>query len=310
MDPGNGFLSRIRRPALTRFKGEGSVPRPRTNVPQKVREVLQHTRPLLPEAYSPVLHFEKAANAGIGLSKYIHDRIGGAGRFYRGVYEHHMSQLRRMALADVIECFERFLKELAAVCIDHLAPYAIDDRFDEFVPRGDRIAAFVNARSIGKALCESDTWIKNRTINERFRVLLKEPFGNDWELLFPEPNQQPTAERERARTLALLWQVRHNLAHNVGAITHSDALKFRLLTGGSVTPDSVLSPTRDDLRFVMRFLLETAIHTNSRVGLRLVALLSAIHHADSGLFDAQARANEVSRQFNLPLTVAGCAGVL
>jgi len=51
--------------------------------------------------------------------------------------------------------------------VDFLAPFTTDDRFDEFLPRrGDQIAAFVNAQSIGKALCESDTWIKNKTIND------------------------------------------------------------------------------------------------------------------------------------------------
>ncbi|HKI34998.1 MAG TPA: hypothetical protein VKA46_24290 [Gemmataceae bacterium] len=282
---------------------------PPINLHQKVREVLRHTQPPHPEAHCPIQHFERAATTGPGLIKYLSDHIDPA-RVYPAVYERHMSQLRRMALADAIESFERFLKEVAAVCIDQLAPYVIDDRFDEFMPRGERIAAFVNARSIGKALCESDTWIKNKTINDRFRSLLKEPFGGDWEYLFPKPNQGPAEERDRAKTLAILWQLRHNLAHNVGALTHSDAMKFRLLIGSHVTAEHSLVPTRDDLRFVGRFLSETALRTNERIGLRLATLLTALHQGDATLFDAQDTADEVSRRFNRSLAIDGCAGVL
>src|SRR5207249_4993708 len=148
--------------------------------------------------------------------------------------------------------------------------YTLDDRFDEFAPkRAEQIAAFVTAGSIGKALCESGTWIDNEAINKRFKALLKTPFGTDWEFLFPEANQPPNAERDRAKTLAILWQMRHNLAHNVGVMTHSDSMKFRMLINGPVMADRRLSPSTEDLRFVKRFLSETATHTNERVGTRL-----------------------------------------
>ena len=205
---------------------EGStLPRPPINLHQKVREVLQHTSPLLPQADRPIQHFEASVNAGLLLLSYIDAHID-PNDVYAAVYDRHLGHLRRMVLTELIESFERFLKELASQCVDHLAPYTTDDRFDEFVPkRSEKIAAFINAPSIGKALCESDTWLKNSTINSRFASLLKGPSAADWEVLFPQSNQQPHAERERAATLAILWQIRHNLAHNVGVITHSDSIR-------------------------------------------------------------------------------------
>jgi hypothetical protein len=225
------------------------------------------------------------------------------------VYNRHLSHLRRMVLAELIQSFERFLKELASHCVDCLAPYTIDDRFEEFVPRrSDKIASFVNAPTIGKALCESDTWISNPSINSRFSSLLKESFGADWETLFPQSNQQPTAERERALTLSILWQIRHNLAHNVGVITHADAIKFRVLVGGPISHNQRLFPTFNDLTYVTRFLSETAERTNRRVCDRLSQLLSSIHAIDPTLFDARAKANELAQRFSIPVTINGFVG--
>jgi hypothetical protein len=289
---------------------EGSIlPRPPINLHQKVREVLLHTSPPLSQADRPIQHFERSVNAGLLLLKYIDDHID-PDDVYEAVYDRHLGHLRRMILAELIESFERFLKELASLGVDYLAPYTTDDRFDDFVPkRSDKIAAFVNAPSIGKALCESDTWINNSTINSRFASLLKDPSGADWEYLFPQSNQQPAGERARAATLAILWQLRNNLAHNVGVITHSDSMKFRVLTGGPVAHDRRLFPSTYDLLYVKRFLIETATITNERVGTRLAQLLTGFHVADLTLFDAQIRANEVSQRFAFSVTINGHVGM-
>lgn len=127
--------------------------------------------------------------------------------------------------------------------------------------------------------------------------------------MFPQSNQQPAAERDRAATLAIMWQIRHNLAHNVGVITHSDSVKFQVLTRGPVAAGRRLFPSMDDLRYVKRFLSETAARTNQRVGIRLAELLTGFHTADPTLFDARARANEVSERFVLPVTINGRIGV-
>ncbi len=275
-----------------------------TDLHRKVRDVLGHTVPLIAEADRPIVHYESSANAGQVLLQYLGNHIDG-----KAVYEGHFGHLRRMVLAELIESFEQFLKALAAVCIDFLAPYTADDRLDGFVPnRGDKIAAFVNAPSLGKALCEPDTWLTNATINKRFASLLKAPSGADWESLFPQANQTPVAERPRAATLALLWQVRHNLAHNVGVLTRSDAMKLRVLSGGAVLEGGRLSPSADDIRYVKRFLDESADATNRRIGARLADILTGFHAADPGLFDAQVGADAIARKFAIPVTVNGRVG--
>jgi hypothetical protein len=285
------------------------VPRPSVDLHQSVRDVLRHVSQILPRINCPIRHFEQLVNTGSLLVQYIDDHIG-PDDTYRNVYDRHLGHLRRMVLAELIESFERFLKESAALCIDHLAPYAMDDRFDEFTPKSWGVTAFATANSVGKALCESDTWIKNKTINDRFRSLLKTPFGDSWVHLFPEENQHPKAERACAKTLSILWQVRNNLAHNVGVITHSDAMRFRMLLQAEVPVDCRLAPTMADIRYVKRFLSETANHTNERIGKRLAELLTFFHQQDAALYDAQAKADEISGQFAMPLSVGGHAGAV
>jgi hypothetical protein len=284
------------------------MPRTKTDLHQKIREILQHTSPMPVESSCPIRHLERTANSIPALLKYIEVHLEAAG-FYQSVCEKHMAHLRRMALANLIESFERFLKELASVCIDSLVRCVGDDRFDEFSARGSQLAFHLSAGSVGKALCESDTWLTNRSINERFRRLLKSPFGDNWENLFPEENQQPQGERARAKTLSILWQIRHTITHNVGAITGSDAAKLRMLVKGEVVPDRILDPHEPDLLYTMRFLLGTAESVNQHVGKRLEMLLDALHRDGPALFDARDMANRVSRQLGFSITVDGSVGV-
>ncbi len=64
---------------------------------------------------------------------------------------------------------------------------------------------------------------------------------------------------------------------NVGVVTRSDAIKLRLLVRAPVTPLRVRAPTRDDLRYLKRFLDETAERSNARIGQRLADLLTTLH---------------------------------
>jgi hypothetical protein len=77
-----------------------------------------------------------------------------------------------------------------------------------------------------------------------------------------------------------------------------------------VEPHKVLLPTLRDVRYVKRFLDETASRINERVGNRLAELLTTIHAANGILFMPQEMANLLSRDFGLVLTVAGVAGIL
>jgi hypothetical protein len=285
------------------------MPRPQTNLHQKVREILGHSLPLPPEASSPIRHFERTANATMSMLKYVDDHLDAAG-FYGTVKERHIANLRRMALASLVESFERFLKELAILCIDSLADFVNDDRFDEFSAKGGQMAFHLSAGSVGKALCESDTWLTNRTTNERFRKLLKRPFGDNWENLFPEENQPPPGERDHARTLSILWQVRHTISHNVGVVTGSDAAKLKMIVKSNVDSSGILTPTHYDIIYVKRFLSETAQSVNRRIGTRLAEVLTVLHQDNPALFDSLDRASALSRELGFSVTINGSIGVL
>jgi hypothetical protein len=280
----------------------------KTDLSRKIEGIVQHTSPLPAESTRPILHFERTAASSIDLLKYVDDHLTASGAS-RTLYGEHMAQLRRMALVSLIEAFERFLKELAAVCIDALVGHVGDDRFEEFSAKGGQLAFHLSAGSVGKALCESDTWLTNRTINDRFKRLLKSPFGDNWENLFPEENQQPQNERARARTLAILWQIRHTITHNVGVITGSDAAKFRMLVKGMANPDRVLRITKSDIVYTKKFLFESSQWVNDRVGKRLETLLDVLHRENPALFDAQQMADRVSRQLGFSITVNNSVGV-
>jgi hypothetical protein len=274
-----------------------------------VKDSLQHTGPMPEEANVPRLHHRRVALDTWNTLRYLGRKIPAEG-LYPAVLERHFIHLHRMMLVQVIEAFERFLKELAAVCVDHLAEFVLDKRFDEFQVRGGVLAAHFQAGTLGRALCESDTWLDCKDVNDRFRKLLADPFDAGAFYVFPSGNQQPAAERFRYPIVSTLWQVRHTIVHNVGVITASDAVKFRALTQEPVPAPSILLPTRDDLRHVTRFLNESADSINERVGERLAELLTTLRTTQGLTFDPQQRANQVSRQFNRPLAVAGAMGVL
>jgi hypothetical protein len=232
-----------------------------------------------------------------------------------------------LVLADLIEIFERLLKELAAVCVDQIAGFVNDGRFDKFTAKGSQIVAHFGAKSIGKALCESDTWLNNNDINELFRNLLKLPFTDPDFNLFPKEDRSPrkgegkapkdlekdrikVETNDRTRTLAFLWQLRHNLTHNSGVLTGSDAMRLRMLSRSELEADRILVPSRADLRYVQIFLTETSIYLNNSIGKRLALLLTKIHEDHPAAFDNQAKADEISQIFRLSLEINKAVGTV
>ena len=138
--------------------------------------------------------------------------------------------------------------------------------------------------------------------------MLKSHFGNPWDYLFPNEKQNPSSERDRASTLAILWQVRHNITHNTGVLTDSDARRVTLMVRAKVNSGDTLNPDLFDLRYVKRFLVEIADHTNNRIGQRLAELLTERHQDDSTLFVPQELAASISSSFQQSLTIDGCTG--
>src|SRR5262249_1513891 len=149
-----------------------------------------------------------------------------------------------------------------------------DNRFDTFRVQGSSLAAHFAAGTLGNSLCEAVTWLNCDEINDRFKKLLADPFEQGAFTLFPK---QSAAEREGYETLGLVWQLRHTVVHNVGVITRSDAIKLRLLAKESVQHDRLLRPTYNDLRYLKRYLDETAEASNRRIAVRMAELLSTIH---------------------------------
>ncbi len=282
----------------------------RIDLARLVKDILKHTGPMPAEEGVPRAHYQRSVRETWGMLEYLEQHIA-TEALSKAVLRRHMTQLFRMMLAQIIETFERFLKELAAVCVDHLAEFVLDKRFDEWQVRGGVLVAHFQAGTVGKALCESDTWLDCKDINDRFRKVLSDPFemGGTF-YAFPSGNQQPAEERPRFAILNTLWQVRHTIVHNVGVITRSDAVKFRLLTQEPVTSPCVIQPTRDDVRHTRRFLDESAEIVNRRVGERLAELLTTIRADQVAPFDAQERANLLTLQFGRALTLAGATGAL
>lgn len=282
------------------------MPRPPIDLHRKVRDILTHADPLPAEAGTPLAHYNRSCTDLWNLLLYV-ERAFGQLFLQPAAVRRHLTRLHGMILVNLVETFERYLKEVAAACVDHLARFVLDDRFNAFRVQGSALAAHFGTDTLGRSLCESATWLDCDEVNDRFRRLLALPFESGDFLLFPK---QPLAERERYDTLAVIWQLRHTIVHNVGVITQSDAIKLRLLVRSVVPQMQVIAPTRDDIRYLKRFLDESAERCNRQIGERLAELLTAIHRADRGLFIPQEVADVVTRTFGLVLTVAATAGVL
>jgi hypothetical protein len=91
-----------------------------------------------------------------------------------------------MILVNLVESFERYLKEVAAACVDHLARFVIDGRFNAFRVQGSALAAQFGTDTLGRSLWESMTWLDCDEVNERHRRLLSPPFESGNFLAFPE----------------------------------------------------------------------------------------------------------------------------
>ena len=281
-----------------------------TDLAQEIREMIAHVAPLPAEAGTPFAHFERSLRDVWNLLLYFERNLKRV-TVQPAALRTHMERLHGMLLVNLIETFERYLKEVAAVCVDSLARYVLDDRFNAFHVRGSALAAHFGADTLGRSLCEVAIWLDCEEINDRFRKLLADPFQKDGRFhLFPRQSQDPDSERWRFETLSIVWQLWHTVVHNVGVITQSDAIKLRLLVRTAVPSMQVLSPTRDDIRFLRRFLAETAEVANRRIGTRLAELLSTIHAGNPAPFVPQEMADRIAGTFGFVLSVAGAPGVL
>jgi hypothetical protein len=115
------------------------VARPPIDLRQRIKNILTHVKPLPREAETPLSHYWRSGIDTWNLLAYI-ERNFGRLTLYQTVLERHLTRLNAMLLVSLIENFERFLKETAAACVDHLAHFVLDDRFNEFKIQGSALA--------------------------------------------------------------------------------------------------------------------------------------------------------------------------
>jgi hypothetical protein len=212
---------------------------------KRIKGILRSVQLLPDEAKAPILHYRRTVADISGLLGYVERLIAERDR-YQSVVDRHLGRLYGMALVNLVETFERYLKEVAAECVDCLADLVLDDRFNEFPVMGATLASHFGAGSAGKALCESSVWLNCKEINDRFRKLLSDPLTPGTFYLFPKEGQQPVALRWRYEIISLIWQIRNTSVHNVGVITRSDAVKLRVLAKTRVDAETLLVPTKTD----------------------------------------------------------------
>jgi hypothetical protein len=278
---------------------------------KRITGILQSVQLLPDEAKAPILHYRRTVGEVFGSLNYVVRIIAEKDR-YQAVVNRHLGRLYGMALVNLIETFERFLKEVAAECVDCLADIVIDDRFDVFSRiQGSNLASHFRAGTLGKALCESATWLDCEEINKRFRSVLADPFDAGSFYIFPKTGtQQPVAGQWRYELMSLIWQMRHTCVHNVGVITQSDAVKMRVLAKTQVDAPRMLVPSKSNLLWLKMFLDETTEDCNQRIGQRLAALLTTIRAATPPLIQPQPMANRLASIFRSPLQVDTVTGVV
>ncbi len=216
---------------------------------------------------------------------------------YQAPLDRHLRRLNSMVVLSFVEAFERFLKELAASIVDLVAPHTLDDRLGKFQVKGAILAAHFEEKTLGRAVCESSTWLDCREINGRFRDLLARPFVEGNYELFK-------AKSDRRTLVDVLWQLRHSIVHNAGVITKSDALKLRLLTRRVVDAPRMLAPTRNDTLCVKLYLDRVVKEINREVAGELCQLMTTLLDADATLFDPAIMAQAVADRFGVQASVA------
>jgi hypothetical protein len=275
---------------------------PKLDLRKWIRKIPEHSEPLPLESITPIEHYRRGANDAYNLLQYF-DRLATSKSVYAGPKQRHRSRLAALTLVALIESFERFLKELAAACVDNVASITLDDRLAVLGMNSRSVAAHFDEETLGRALCEANIWLDTASTTTRFGKLLASHFQNASFQFFPASPKDP--EHWRGDTMDLLFQLRHSIVHNVGVVTRSDALRLRLMCQRAVSAPRVLTPSNGDVWYAKLFLDETARWRNDRVADRLAAILSERYADDATLFDPKAKAAELARLSRKAVIVAG-----
>lgn len=163
-----------------------------------IKGIVEQLEELHDEADVPIQHYRRLANDAYGLLAYSYRNFGRV-KTHQSARKRHEAHLCRLLLVDFVEAFERFLKEIAAVCVDHVAPLVTDARFDVFQTKGTFVARHFASRTLGRALCESMTWLDCSEVTDRFRKILADPFLPGAFYVF---RRRPVSSRHRPRRSA------------------------------------------------------------------------------------------------------------
>jgi len=281
------------------------MPAPKLDFHRLISQIPEHLGDMPTESARPIEHFRFDASGYWNLLRYFERKTTDG---YPAPRERHVLRLRSMVVLGLVETFERFVKETAAICVDQLAGRVLDDRFAALSINSRSIVAHFEERTLGKALCEADIWLNTGEINARFGRLLSDPFKSPSFKLFPEPDQKKDPDQWRRVAIDILWQLRHSIAHNSGVITRSDAAKLRLLRRGAVDGHKVLQLTSGDVWYVKLFLDDLASWANARIAARLAEVLATIHADDNTLFAPSGVADSLAQVFRETITLAGASG--
>lgn len=281
------------------------MPRPPIDIHAKIVGILDHVGAMPGESESPLAHYNLATNGVMSMRRYLKQKTEGT-NFYPAVLDRHLFMLNNMVLVNLIQAFERFLKDLAVVCVDELFDKVADDRYDGLELKGGSIAAHFKASTAGRALCEAGTWLDCKSINSRYRVFLKhvDPRKTTEFNVF----DTNSSAADSMRIMGLIWQLRNSVVHNVGVLTTSDATKLRLLARKPIGSPMLLMPDENDLLHLKKHLDDQSQDINKRAGVRLAEILTDLHGLDSTLFEPQTQADSATKKFGFPLTVAGKTG--
>ena len=273
---------------------------------QAILDTASNSGDLPLESSSPWEHYRRSANDAWNLVLYM-DRNVARVNHYSKPFDRHMSRLHGMALANLVGAFERFLKELAVVCVNELSGFSLDGRLDEFSLKGSVAAANFKAETVGNALCEADTWLSCPRVNDKFRGLLADPFeaGGKFYVFPMKKGHGSEEELMRSRQISAIFQLRHTLVHNLGVITESDAIKLRQFLKSSVDGKKLLTPSSKNVRQIKRLLDETASDINKRMSLKLASLMTTLHQDNYLSFDPSLKAQDLVAAFKCLVTVCG-----
>lgn len=280
--------------------------RPTVDYKQELRDTSSNASDLPAESFSPLEHYRRSANNAWNLVVYMKRNVARV-NYYSKPFDRHMSRLYGMTLANLVGAFERFLKELAVICVDELADFSLDSRLDEFSIKGSVASAHFTTDRIGNALCEADPWLNCNHINDKFRKLLADPYEEGGKFyMFPMKRGHGSEdELKRSRLISAIFQIRHTLVHNLGFITKSDATKLRQILQTDIDGMKVMTPSSRNVSQVKRLLDETASVINERMAKRLSELLSTLKQENYLTFDPPLKAQQLVNVFGVSVTICG-----